>query len=95
MVAVQESTARGRIAAAAAEHGWREMFGDITWNARIYDRSGRMIVVGYRPSGAVTGATRMYATPSTPPRKGMPINQLTHLDRRKAEQVLGWLADGS
>lgn len=58
-VAAEERTTRGRIAAAAAEHGWREMFDDVAQNARIYERSGRLIAVGYRPSGAVTGAHRM------------------------------------
>jgi hypothetical protein len=52
-------------------------------------------VVGYRPAGAVTRAHRMYGTTATPPRKDMPIDKLTHLDRGKAEQVLGWLADDS
>jgi hypothetical protein len=35
------------------------MFDDVAQNARIYERSGRLIAVGYRPSGAVTGAHRM------------------------------------
>lgn len=91
-----ERTARGRIAATAAEHGWREMFDDVADNARIYERSGCLIIVGYRPAGAVTGANRMY--PSIQPRKELyfeQTDQLTHLDSGKAEQVLGWLAEDS
>jgi hypothetical protein len=91
----EEHSSRGRIAAAAADHGWREMFGDVASNIRIYERSGRVILVGYRPAGAVTGATRMYATASTPPRKDMPIDELTHLERGKAEQVLAWLGEAA
>ena len=89
----EQRSARGRIAATAAEHGWTEMFDDVASNVRIYQRSGRVILVGYRPTGAVTGATRMYATTSTPPRTDKPIDQLTHLDHGKAELVTGWLAE--
>lgn len=89
----EERSARGRIAAAAAEHGWTEMFGGVASNARIYERSGRVIVIGYRPVGAVTGATRMYATRSTPPRTDLPMEELTGLDRGKANQILAWLAE--
>jgi hypothetical protein len=91
--AMEARTARGRIAAAAANHGWREMFDDVVWNVRIYERSGRTILVGYREAGAVTGATRMYATPSKPPRRDRPIEHLRLLDGGKADTVLGWLAE--
>ena len=90
----EKRTARGRIGAAAAEHGWREMFDDAARNVRLYSRSGRLILVRYRPAGAVTGATRMYGSPS-PPRKHMPTDELRHLDRGKAEQVLAWLTEDS
>ncbi|GAT01270.1 uncharacterized protein RMCFA_1384 [Mycolicibacterium fortuitum subsp. acetamidolyticum] len=89
----EERSARGRIASAAAEHGWTEMFDDVASNARIYERSGRVIVIGYRLVGAVTGATRMYASRSTPPRLDLPKDELTGLDRGKAEQILAWLAE--
>lgn len=86
-------SARGRIAAAAAESGWSEMFGDVAENVRIYERSGRVILVGYVPGGSVTGATRMYATANTPPRTDMPIDQLSNRDRDKAATVLAWLGE--
>lgn len=69
------------------------MFGDVASNMRIYERAERVVGVGYQPSGAVTSATRMYATASTPPRTDMPIDELTHLDRGKADHVLAWLAE--
>ncbi|WP_102145600.1 hypothetical protein [Mycobacterium hubeiense] len=87
----EERSARGRIAAAAADHGWKEMFGDVASNMRIYERAGRMILVGYRPAGAVTSATRVYATASTPPRTDLPMEELTHLDRDKTAQILAWI----
>lgn len=92
-LAAEERTARGRIAAAAARYGWREMFGDVADNVRIYERSGRMVIVGYGAAGAVTGAIRLYATPKTPPRCDKPVDELTHLDHSKATTVLGWLAE--
>lgn len=44
-------SARGRIAAAAAAGGWSEMFGDVATNMRIYERAGRVVLVGYVPTG--------------------------------------------
>lgn len=88
-----QASARDRIAAVAAEHGWRELFGDVASNVRIYERGDRTIVVGYQPAGAVTSATRMYATANTPPRTDMPIDELTHLDRDKADTVITWLCE--
>jgi hypothetical protein len=89
----QGRSARGRIAAAAADHGWHEMFGDAASNVRAYERSGRVILVGYRPEGAVTSASRMYVTASTVPRNDMPVDGLRYVDRGKAEQVLAWLGE--
>jgi len=68
---------RARVAAAAAEHGWHEKFDDVAWNVWIYERSGRVIIIGYRQAGAVTGATRMYMAASGHVRKDMRIDELT------------------
>lgn len=63
--------------ARVAEHGWHEKFDDVAWNVRIYERSGRVIIIGYRQAGAVTGATRMYMAASRHVRKDMRIDELT------------------
>ncbi len=89
----EQRSARDRIAAAAAEHGWSEAFGDVASNGRIYERAGRVIIIGYAPAGAVTSATRMYGSASTPLRTDLPKDELTQRDRGKAEQVLTWLAE--
>lgn len=86
-------TARGRIAAAAAEHDWSEAFGDVASNGRIYERSGRIILIGYTPAGTVTSATRMYGSASTPLRTDMPKDELTQRDRGKVDQILTWLQE--
>lgn len=86
-------TARGRIAAAAAEHGWSEAFGDVASNGRIYERAGRVLIIGYAPAGAVTSATRMYGSASTPLRTDLPKDELAQHDRGKADQILTWLQE--
>ncbi|OBF76158.1 hypothetical protein [Mycolicibacterium fortuitum] len=89
----EQRSARDRIAATAAEHGWSEAFGDVASNARIYERSERVIIIGYAPAGAVTGATRMYGSASTPLRTDLPKDELTQRDSGKADQILTWLAE--
>ncbi|MFA5712361.1 hypothetical protein [Mycolicibacterium sp.] len=91
--AAEERTARGRIAVAAGEHGWNEMFGDVAENVRIYTRGAATVLVGYRPNGGVTGASRGRVDASGRLEKGGWLDQLTHLDASKAEQVLVWLAE--
>jgi hypothetical protein len=88
-VAGEQHTARGRIAAAAAEHGWLPAVGtDEVWNTRIYERGNKQLLVGYRFAGSVTSAFRRTAP------HGSWTDDLTHRDRGKAEQVLAWLAEG-
>lgn len=69
------------------------MHGDVASNVRVYQRGGRTVIVGYRPSGGVTGATRMYGGASAPSRKKMPVDELTNLDHDKAGRVLSWLSE--
>lgn len=89
----EQRSARDRIAAAAAEHGWSEAFGDVASNGRIYERAGRVIIIGYAPAGAVTSATRMYGSASTPLRTDLPKDELTQRDRGKVDQILAWLQE--
>ncbi|BBX30484.1 hypothetical protein B7435_16715 [Mycolicibacterium peregrinum] len=89
----EHRSARDRIATTAAEHGWSEAFGDVATNGRIYERSERVIIIGYAPAGAVTSATRMYGSASTPLRTDLPKDELTQRDHDKAEQILTWLAE--